>query len=125
MASVGLSTVWLNLASDLAQSLSFEFVTGIDPSPSTPGEDRQYGAGRFRAVLSGSTQKQAKVTAQAVTADQVATLREWDGLLVCYRDDSGLKFYGTYRSPQISRHQYNPDSDVSLTITETTVSEVV
>lgn len=124
MAFVALSTVWLNLASDLSQSLSLDFVTGIDPSPSTPGDDRQYGT-RFRAVLTGATQRQVKVSAQAVTPDQVATLRAWDGLTVCYRDDSGLKFYGTYRSPQISRHQYNPDSDVSFTVTEVTVSESV
>lgn len=125
MASITLRTVWLNLAADVTQQLSFLYVTDIDPSPITPGEDREYGGGRFRSVLTGSTQQKVAMAASAVSPEDVATLRAWDGKAVCYRDDSGLKFYGTYRSPSVKRHQYNEDSDVSLTITETTVSEAV
>lgn len=123
MASVTLTTVWLNLAADLTQALSFLIVSAIDPTPITPGDDREYGNGRFRAVLTGATQQKVTFTALAVPATDIATLRNWDGQAVCYRDDSGLKFYGTYRSPSIPRHQYDTDSDVTLTITETTVAE--
>lgn len=125
MASVSLKTVWLNLASDLTQSVAVEFVTQINPAPQTPGEDRMYGNGRYRGVTAGGTQKQVGLAFQAVEPDVLATLRSWDGLLLCYRDDSGEKFYGSYRSPQITRHPYDANADVTLTITEKTWSEEV
>lgn len=124
MALVTLQTVWLNLLADLTQSLTFEFVTGIDPTPITPGEDRQYGS-RFRAVTTGLSQRKVVVTATDVPPGDIAVLLAWDAQPVCYRDDSGLKFYGSFRAPAVPRHRYNPDSDVTLTITEVTVSEAV
>ena len=124
MATVTLKTVWLNLASDPSQYLSLPLTTAVDLSPSTPGEDRQYGT-LLRAITTGVTQRQAKVSVAALEPADVAIIRAWDGLTICYRDDSGMKFFGTYRSPQIVRHQYDANSDVSFTVTETSFSEVV
>lgn len=125
MAVVTLTTVWMNLASDLTQSLVVEFVTQINPSPQTPGEDRMYGNGRYRGLTAGATQNQVQLAFAGVDPATLATLRAWDGQLVCYRDPSGEKFYGSYRSPQVSRHPYDADADVTLTVTEKTFSEAV
>lgn len=136
MASVSFQTVVLNLASDLSQVLALKFVTQINPAPQTPGEDRMYGNGRYRSVSTGAPQKQQAIAAAAVEPADLATLLSWCGVnvygqpadapqLLCYRDDSGEKFYGTIRSPQVTRHQYDPNADVSFTITETTYDESV
>lgn len=136
MAQVQFSTVVLNLASDLSQRLVLQFVTQINPAPQTPGEDRVYGNARFRAVSTGATQKQHAIAAQALEPAELATLTAWAGVTaygqpngapvaLCYRDDSGEKYYGTIRSPQITRHQFDPNADVSFTFTETTFDETV
>lgn len=125
MASVALRTVVFNLASDPSQVLVIDWVTQINPAPQTPGEDRMYGTGRYRALTAGTRQQTVALAFAGCDPATVAQLEAWDGVLLCYRDDSGRKFFGTYRSPQITRHSYNADADVSLTFTETTYFEAV
>jgi hypothetical protein len=117
-------TVVLSLASDLSQTLTLQFVTSIGRSPQTPGETRMYGTGRYSAVTSGATQQQNTVSAVALTPADVAQLQAWDGLTLLYRDDQD-RFYGCYRSPQVTRHQYDPNADVSFTFAELSFVEAV
>ena len=117
--------VWFTLNSDRSQSLNLLYATQINPQPQTPGEIRMYGNGRYNRLGAGATQKQVALAFAAVTPDEVATLRAWDGLLLLYRDDSGERFFGSYQSPQITRHPYDDESDVSLTFLQQTYSEAV
>lgn len=117
--------VWLNLYSDLSQSLNLLYATQINLTPQTPGETRMYGAARYVSLSAGATQRQVSLVFEAVTPDEVATLQAWDGQLLLYRDDSGARFFGSYRSPQINRHPYDDESSVSFTFAELTVDESV
>lgn len=125
MAIIHLHTAWLNLASDLSQKLVIQFATQIDPQPKTAAEFRSYGQNRWRLATTGATQRSQVISAVAVTPAELALLRAWTAKTVLYRDDSGEKFYGAYLDPQIKRHQYDVNADVSFTVMELTHSEVV
>lgn len=125
MVQVVLRTVWLNLASDLSQVLAVPFVSQINYTPSSPGEDRMYGAGRYRSVEGGATQRRVALAFQACTPDEVVLILRWDRMILLYRDDLGTKIYGSYRGPQINRHPYDKNADVTLNFTEKTVSEAL
>lgn len=122
MARVDLPCPVLTLVSDPTQSLVLLLAQSVNVTPQTPGEDRMYGAGRYRGVTSGATQRQYAVTADAVTPAEVALLRAWDGQRLCFRDDSGEKCFGWFRSPTVARHAFDSDAAVSFTFTELTYS---
>jgi hypothetical protein len=124
VASITLQGVWLTLASDQTQSLHLQFATQINPQPQTPGDVRMYGNGRYVGLSAGATQQQYAIAAEAVPAEDVATLRSWDGVLLCYRDDRAAKTWGLFRSPQVTWHPYNTDADVSFTFVEVTYSDL-
>lgn len=117
--------LWLKMESDPSQSLHFEFVTQVLAQPQTPGEDRMYGNGRYVQLTAGATQRQYAIAAQAIPAQDVATLLAWDSALLYYLDDRNARMFGSYRSPQVTWHQYDADADVSFTFTEKTYSEAV
>lgn len=125
MAGVAFRTVWLNLAADLSQSIAIPFVTQITPQPKTPADFRVYGNGRSRLATAGYTLRQQSVAAVALTPAQVALLLSWTTQTVLYRDDWGTKFFGAYLDPSITRHSYDVNADVSLTVNEVSHSEVI
>lgn len=125
MATVTLTTVWITLASDPSQSVTLTLAQSVRVAPVNPQVDRMYGAGRFRAVNLGAIQQTIAVAASAVSLSDVELLEAWNGLAVWYRDDSGRKFACTYRDLVATRHSYDTNSEVTFTVTETTLSEAV
>lgn len=127
MASVTLTSLWLNLASDLSQFRSFPLMAGLRIATEQPGEVRQYASGRRRLV------RKAPTAARAVTLvlpqcdrDQIAWLEGNAGQLVLARDDRGRKVWGTYFTVSVDEAQGDPTAgDVVIALAEVTHSEVV
>lgn len=125
MASVTFNTIIFTLVSDPTQSLVLSYVTGISGGPVNSGEDRQYGT-RIRGVNTGVTVQSRAVTAEAVEPADVATLCDvFAGESMCYRDPNGAKYFGTFRTPAVTWHNYDTGADVSLTFTQQTYDESV
>lgn len=123
MVQINLQTVWFNLAADLSQFMFLPFTSQVNYTPSSPGEDRMYGAGRYRGIEGGARQQRIGLGFAACTPEQVALFLAWDRQLLLYRDDAGTKVWGSYRGPQVNRHSYDPNAEVTLTFTEKTYSE--
>lgn len=125
MPSVTLQTLWLNLATDLTDYQSFQFMSALGSSPQQNVAINSYAGGRQRAIRTPGTAQQLGATLPACTPGQRAWLEQHAGELMCARDDRGRKFYGLYTSPSTAEHQYNDEADVDITINEVTVTEVV
>jgi hypothetical protein len=125
MTGVVLTTVWFAAEANLADAVSVPYVTQNNRSPQTKGETREYGGGRFRAVLTSATQRTYPLAFAACDPTLVAWIKAHDGVPLWFRDDSGTKCHGVYFSPQINRHQYDANADVTLTFLETSGSEAV
>lgn len=125
MASITLSAVWLNLASDLSDCVELDTMTGLTSTPQNTGTIRRYASGRTRAVIPAGVPNQFAVTAQAVPRSTIVWLESHTGQLMLIRDDRGRKFYGTCFQPATAEHQYDQDGDVTVTFTEISYSEAV
>lgn len=125
MATVTLTTLWLNDADDLTDMASFRFLSKLSATPQTPGEVRVYGNGRLRAINRAGGQKQLAATLPACDRDQITWIEDHAGRLLLVRDDRGRRFWGIYYSPTIDEHAYNTDADVSLTLVEVSHDEAV
>lgn len=123
--SMVLTTVWLTDATDPTDSISLSYVQQNDPLPNLKGEVREYGGGRFRSVSSSATQRTNPVASAAVDPTTVAWLKAKNGVPLWFRDDSGEKYHGVYYNPQIKRHSYDANSDVSFVFSETSATEAV
>jgi hypothetical protein len=122
MAAVTFNTVILNLADDVTQTLTLLYVSGVSGGPTNSGEDRQYGT-RVRGVATGVTTQTRTITADELEPSEVATLFAFAGQTLCFRDPTGTKFYGTFRSPAVTWNAYSNTAGVSFTVTEQTFSE--
>jgi hypothetical protein len=122
MATVTLGTLVLNLASDLSQALVLS-LHSLEHTPSKNVSNRVYAGGNTRAIRTPGRAKQAKVTLNFLTAEQVATLKAWHGELVCFRDPSGEKFYGNFNDPDFNPRPAGVGTPTSFTVNEVTVSE--
>jgi hypothetical protein len=125
MALVTLSTVWLNLASDLTQAVELDTMTGLTSTPQNVGTVRRYAAGRTRAVAQAGVPSQFQVATVASPRATIVWLESHTGQMVLVRDDRGRKFYATYFQPATVEHAYNSDGDVTLTLAELSHSEAV
>ena len=59
-------------------------------------ELRAYSAGRRRMVASALTTRSITVVLRSVTSDQAATLEAWRGVVLVYRDWTGVMQIGSY-----------------------------
>lgn len=125
MATVTLTTLWLNDATDLTDYRSFPLMNQLRATPQTPGEVRLYANGRFRSIKRAGAQQQLAATLAACDRDQVDWIEAHAGRLLLVRDDRGRKFYGTYYGPTIDEHPYDDEADVTLTLVEISHSEAV
>ena len=122
MAAVTFNTILLNLASDSTQVVSLWCIDQIGGGPQTPGEDRQYGT-RIRGVDTGVITQTRALAAQDVDPGVLSAFLAMAGQTCCFRDPTGTKFYGTFRSPAVTWHNYDANADVSFTFTEQSYSE--
>lgn len=124
MASVTLDRVWLSLASDPSQSVSF-FSADAEDERQVPGEVRVYAAGRLRVVTRPGRAQTLSRTARKLTPAQVRTLDGWSGSVLLFRDVWGRKLYGTFFSVAVRDYKDRSGQDLAFTFQQVTVSEAV
>ena len=127
MASVTLTTLWLNVASDLSDYMSFPQMNALTDAPmvpwsgstsSTSGQVRLYADGTLRAVVQPGYQKSVTVTLYGCTPAQVAwlDLQNQGNVTLLARDDVGRRFYCSFYTYSAVRHPYDANADVTLTL---------
>lgn len=127
-----LCAVWINVASNLADVRSFTKVGGpLSTGTTARGEVRQL-ANRRRLIRQGSVTGDAdlaetlQVSLVHLNREQVAWLRDRTGVLMCFRDHVGSKFYGTYlETPREVQPQFRDWIDVRLSVDQVTHTEAV
>lgn len=124
MASISLDTVLLGPVADLTSQVRLD-VASLRERDGKSGEVRTYANGRRRAVARAGRLRtvvlQAEVLRNRVLLD---ALRDWEGQTVLLRDPRGRKVYGVFYDLEIDENITTDLAIVSLTLTETTVSEV-
>lgn len=124
MATLALTRLWLNLASDTSQALDLP-LRGVEHAPQVASRTDSYAAGNFRVISRPGRQQQSRVTLGFLTDEQVSVLRDWHGQVVCARFPDGAKFYATYVDPSFNPRPGPVGTPTTLSLTEVTVSEVV
>lgn len=128
MAAVVLGQLWLSPASDLTAGMPFA-VNSIDRAPAVQVASRAYGGAAdpndavYRMIRTPGRQKTSKVTLGFCTDDQSAQLEVWQGLLLCYRDPRGEKFFGFYTDSVFTPRFVADSWSVPLTVQEVTWDE--
>lgn len=125
MTAIVLCTLWLNSADDPTDVMAFPYLSSLASTPQQNVQLQPFAQGRIRAIITPGTAQQVAVDLAACSGDQRAWLDDHAAALLCVRDDRGRKFYGMYVAPATAEHQYNSDSEVSVTINEVTFSEAV
>lgn len=125
MASVTLSTLWVNDAADLSVAVALP-LAALTWKPSKSGEVRTYGQGRRRLVTRVGSVRSADISLEYVDRSTVDRLEGWAGRLLCFRDPMGRKFYGAYLEPSIEElDDGSGHANVTFTVYEVTHSEEV
>lgn len=125
MAVVNLDTVLLAAQSDLSVLLELE-VSSLDEQDAQPGQVRTYANGRRRSVTRAGISRTINLTFDVV-ADRASLdlLRSWRGQVVLFRDPRGRKVWGVFYEIEIDENVAVDIAEVSLSLTELTVSEAV
>jgi len=116
MASVLLETAWVNLASDLSQSLALWSADWSDDR-SVPGAIRTYAGGRRRVVSRAGKLRNLSVTFPTIIGAQVETLVGWAGQTVLLRDKRGRLVWCVYFSAAVSDRR-DGTYDVTVQVSE-------
>lgn len=127
MAAVTFGWLWLNPASDVTAGRRFK-LTGLEHDPTVIVTSQLYAPGVYAMVETPGAQKTAKVTLGSCTDADVAQLKSWLGVLLCFRDPTGEKFYGFYGgkdAPSFQPRMIGNSWSVTLTVEEITYSEAV
>jgi len=123
MAVVLLETAWVNLASDLSQSLALWSADWSDDR-SIPGGVRTCAGGRRRVVSRVGKLRNLSVTFPVLTGAQVETLVGWAGQTVLLRDKRGRLVWCVYFSASVSDRR-DGTYDVTVPVAEVTHSAAV
>lgn len=140
MASVPLSTLWLNNTANTSDYMSFPYMTAMaeapavgstmvsdsDSSGSTTSPIRLYANGVLRYISTPGEQKVLTVTLPACTPTQMTWLyQHLAPVTLLVRNDRGRRFWAMYFTYTTTEHQYDANTDVALTLTETTFTDLV
>lgn len=126
MAMVELSTVWLNVASNLSECIALPAWVDTGRSETIGIDYRVTSSGRVRQVTTPAHSKTWSVSVDWCPPDVVAWLIAHRGILLCARDPAGGKMYGSYPTVDYPHIKAPCDpSSMSLTLTEITHSEAV
>lgn len=123
--SVILTTLWLNLASNLSDYRSFPLMSALDLDLTQSGEFREYANGDTRMILRAKRSNVFDVTLPQLERTDVDWLKTNAGKVVCVRDDRSNKVWAGYLKVSVRPNQGEATDDVSLTLTEVKYSEVV
>lgn len=125
MASIRLDTVLLGPVDDLTSQVRLD-VASLRERDGKAGEVRTYANGRRRHVARAGRQRTVTVQAEVLRNRVLLhSLRSWEGQTVLLRDPRGRKVYGVFFDLEIDENITADLATVSLTLTETTFSEVV
>lgn len=122
---ITLDRLWLTPVIDPTQARAFELNDPLSHKPITGTETRRGAGGNFYAVTVPGIQQSATNTLVNCTDADVAWLKAWLTLPMCYRDPRGLKFYGFYDSDGFNPRTLPDSWSVTLTVVETSFSEDV
>lgn len=125
MATISLETVWISLAATPSVGITLE-VSKLEESQAVSGEVRRYAGGRLRSVSRAGAARSYDLTFDVVgSRTSLATLRDWTGQTVLFRDPFGRKAYCVYFDSPLSERIPVDMPEVSLQLLEVTVSEAV
>ena len=125
-ASITLSTVWINLASDPTKYESFTLMSSLNVATGQTGEVRQYANGRRRIVRRAGIARDINLNLPSCTRAQITWLETYVAQIVCVRDDRGRKIWATYFLVPVDEDGGDiTNGDVSLVLKETTATDVV
>lgn len=127
---VDLCAIFINTAADPTDFMSFRYA-GKSFSTDSParGEIRQL-ANRRRLITQGDAGSMLsdtqQVTLSRIDPDRAAWLRAHIGVIACFRDHVGGKFFGAYLSlPRNIETAYRTRSDVTLSVEQVDFTEAV
>lgn len=124
--TLNLQTVWLNLASDLTDMVSFPSMASLSFAKAAQPEVRRLAGGRHRLLRRVGDVRTFSLSLPGIDRDQVAWLEGHVGDVVCVRDDRGRKVYGTYTQVEVQEYSTRPDlAAASLTLVEVHHAEAV
>lgn len=123
-ATITLSTVVLNLATDPSQYRFFSTMSELKVVPSIQGGVVAY-ASRSRLVTRGSVTSEIELVLPLCTRDQINWLRTYVGQIMWFRDDRGRKIPVAYLSVPVTENSGDTTGDVTLKLSEVTFSDVI
>lgn len=121
MASIALDRVWLHQAADLSTYLKF-FTTASGDERSMAGDVRRMSNGRLRLVTSVGLNRTHPTTLRMVSDDDLATLEDWIGDLLLFRDHRGRLMFCTYFTFSVTDYKDRSGYDVTLSLSEVSSS---
>lgn len=125
-AEVALTTVWLNLASDLSDYQTFPSMSSLNVTTKRPGEARVNANGRTRLIRKPANMQTFSLSLPSCTRAQINWLELNAGKLMLVRDDRGRKVWCVYFEPSVEETSGDIDQgDVTLSLVEITYSEAV
>lgn len=125
MTAVALAAIFVNSTTDPSDFRAFDSVSSLQPSDDLSGSIRVMANGRRRLVMQDGAAKTYSVGLRVTGAD-IAWLVAHAGQLLCFRDDQGEKFFGTYLSVPRDRDPGFPDRiDFTLKMESLTHSQAV
>ena len=113
MAIVTLDRAYLHLATDPSQFVTVSVSAKVE-SPFINGSFNQYAGGRWRMVTLEGVADSEDITFTQVDEATRATIHEWIGQPVCYRDPHGTKIYGGYLTYQSTENMGANISDLEF-----------
>lgn len=124
--TLDLRTVWLNLASDLTDSVAFPSMASLAFAKAAQPEVRRLAGGRRRLLRRVGDVRTFSLTLPGLDRAQVAWLEGHVGDVVCVRDDRGRKVYGVYTQVEVQEYPTRPDlAGASVTLVEVHHAEAV
>lgn len=124
MASVTLTSIWLQNVADLTTALQLHSTSLVETN-SQDGTVRPYANGRQRTVTTASKPRSVALSFTLVSAADAATLKSWAGQLVLVRDPFGLRMWGSFFTLARNQQVAPNVNDLSVTFTEVTHSDAV
>ena len=116
MASVTLTGLWINDATDLSDARHFPEGETTGFTPSVSAEVRTYANGRRRVISSVGSAQQWGVTLSWVSQADLAWLTARLGRLVLLRDPVGRALWGTYAGLQVTDYKGRTECSVDLSV---------